>query len=284
MAQSSHTAQLGDFELTLVRDSFYWWDGGAMFGVVPKTLWSRKTPVDELNRIPLGFNCYLIRTGEHTILIETGGGDKMDARARERAKLPVIAETLPVAIQRHGIDPESIDIVVNSHLHWDHCNGNTVLTPNGAAPAFPRARYFASRGEWEHAHERHVRDSVAYNDANYDPLISSGRMTLVKDGYEVAPGVKMQRARGHNRDMMVVTAESRGQTFCFLSDLAPTAAHLQPTWIPGFDLYPLDSIDSKMHWLARAVEEEWLCGFAHDPEIAVTKNSADPKVKFVVAG
>ena len=282
MPHSSLTAHVGDFEVTLVRDDIYWWDGGAMFGVVPKTLWSRKLPADELNRIPMGFNCYVIRTGEHTILIETGGGDKMDERARERAKLPPVPETLPVAIQRHGIDPESIDIVINSHLHWDHCNGNTVLTPNGAVAAFPRAQYFASRGEWEHAHERHVRDSVAYNDANYDPLIERGQMTLVPDGYEVVPGVKMQTARGHNRDMMVVTAESQGQTFCFLSDLAPTTAHLQPTWVPGFDLYPLESIDTKMVWLARAVEEKWLCGFAHDTEIAFAKIKTDPKAKFTV--
>ena len=279
----SSTAQLGDFELTLVRDDTYWWDGGAMFGVVPKTLWSRKTEVDEFNRIPMGFNCYVIRTGEHTILIETGGGDKMDARFRERAKLTAVAETLPVAIQRHGIDPESIDIVLNSHLHWDHCNGNTVITPKGVVAAFPRAQYFANRGEWEHAHERHVRDSVAYNDANYDPLIESGQMTLIEDGYEVAPGVRMRKARGHNRDMMVITAESRGETFCFLSDMVPSVAHLQPTWVPGFDLYPLDSIDTKMAWLTKAVEESWLCGFAHDPQIAFAKIKADPKVKFTAA-
>ena len=279
---TSHTAQVGDFELTLVRNSIYWWDGGAMFGVVPKTLWSRKTPADELNRIPLGFNCYLIRTGDHTILIETGGGDKLDPRARERAKLPPVPDPLPEAIARQGIDPESIDIVINSHLHWDHCSGNTVLTPNGAVPAFPRARYFASRGEWEHAHQRHVRDSVAYIDANYDPLLASGRMTLVEDGHQVAPGVTMHRAPGHNRDMMVITAESRGQTFCFLADMAPTAAHLQPTWIPGFDLFPLESIDTKTHWLGRAADENWLCGFGHDTAIAFTQIARDPKTSFAV--
>ena len=279
---TSHRAQVGDFELTLVRDSTYWWDGGAMFGVVPKTLWSRKTPVDELNRVPLGFNCYLIRTGDHTILIETGGGDKMDPRARERAKLPPASDPLPGVIARHGIDPESIDIVINSHLHWDHCSGNTVLTPRGVVAAFPRARYFASRGEWEHAHQRHVRDSVAYIDANYDPLLSAGRMTLIEDGHQIVPGVTMHRAPGHNRDMMVIVAESRGQTFCFLSDLVPTAAHLQPTWVPGFDLYPLESIDTRTHWLTRAADENWLCGFAHDPEIAFTGIAHHPKTKFAV--
>ena len=229
-ALASDSAQVGDFALTLVRDSVYWWDGGAMFGVVPKTLWSRKTPVDELNRVPLGFNCYVIRTGDHTILIETGGGDKMDARGRERAKLPPVPEPLPEVIARHGIDPESIDIVINSHLHWDHCSGNTVLTPNGAVPAFPRAQYFASRGEWEHAHQRHVRDSVAYIDANYDPLLESGRMTLVEDGHEVVPGITMHRAPGHNRDMMVITAESRGRDLLFPlrhgPHRRPSAAHL----------------------------------------------------------
>jgi glyoxylase-like metal-dependent hydrolase (beta-lactamase superfamily II) len=273
---------VGDFELTLVRDSIYSWDGGVMFGVVPKTLWSRKAPADELNRIPLGFNCYVIRTGDHTILIETGGGDKLDPRARERAKLPPVPDPLPESIARHGIDPESIDIVINSHLHWDHCGGNTVLTPKGAISAFPRAQYFTSRGEWEHAHERHVRDSVAYIDANYDTLLASGRMTLVEDGYRVAPGVTMHRAPGHNRDMMVIVAESRGQTFCFLSDMVPTTAHLQPTWIPGFDLYPLESIDTKTHWMGRAADENWLCGFGHDTAIAFARIARDPKTSFKV--
>lgn len=281
-ASARDSAQVGDFALTLVRDSVYWWDGGAIFGVVPKTLWSRKTPADELNRVPLAFNCYLIQTGDHTILIETGGGDKMDPRARERAKLPPVPDPLPEVIARHGIDPESIDIVINSHLHWDHCSGNTVLTPNGAVPAFPRAQYFASRGEWEHAHQRHVRDSVSYIDANYDPLLASGRMTLVEDGRQVVPGVTMHRAPGHNRDMMVITAESRGRTFCFLSDLVPTAAHLQPTWIPGFDLYPLESIETRLHWLAKAADDNWLCGFGHDPAIAFTGIARHPKTIFEV--
>ena len=145
---ASISAQVGDFALTLVRDSIYWWDGGAMFGVVPKTLWIRHTPADELNRVRLGFNCYLIRTGDHTILIETGGGDKIDARGRERAKLRRWPDPLPEVIAGDGIDPESVDIVINSHLHCDHCGGNTVrVTANGTVPAFPRARYYTRRGE-----------------------------------------------------------------------------------------------------------------------------------------
>ena len=275
-------AVLGSFEISLIRDSIYWWDGGAFFGVVPKTLWSRKIPADELNRIPAAFNSYLIRTGEHQILIETGGGDKMDARARERMKLPPEPEPLPAAIARHGFDPEAIDIVINSHLHWDHCGGNTILTGETARPAFPRARYFAPRGEWEHAHERLIRDSVSYIDANYDPLVESGRMTLVDGDCEIAPGVRMRRAPGHNRDMTVVTAESGGRTFCFLSDLVPTSAHLQPSWVAAFDLYPLQAIETKTEWLRAAAEGDWLCGFAHDVEVDFARIVAHPKTTFAL--
>jgi len=274
---------LGDFEISLIRDTPYWWDGGALFGVVPKTLWSRKTPSDELNRIPLAFNCYLIRTGGQTILIDTAGGDKMDARARERMKLPPEAELLPSVLARHGVDRESIDVVINSHLHWDHCSGNTTLGRDGQPfPTFPRARYYAGRLEWEHAHEGQ-RDSVSYIAANYDPLVESGQMTLVEDGYEVAPGVRMHIAAGHTRGMMVVTAESRGQTFCFLADLVPTAAHIQPSWVAAFDLYPLEAIESKIRWLQAASAGDWVCGFAHDPELAFARITGHPKKRFAVA-
>jgi len=270
-AGGPETCVLGDFEIALIRDSAYWWDGGAIFGVVPKTLWSRHIPSDDLNRIPIAFNSYLVRTGDHTVLIETGGGDKMDARARERMKLPPASEPLPEVIARHGIDPESIDIVINSHLHWDHCGGNTLLCGDTARPAFPRARYFASRPEWEHAHQRLARDSVSYIDANYDPLVESGRMTLVVPDCEIVPGIRMLRAPGHNRDMCVVTAESGSQTFCFLSDLVPSVPHLTPTWVAAFDLYPLESIESKTRYLAQAIEEKWICGFGHDSGVAFTR-------------
>jgi glyoxylase-like metal-dependent hydrolase (beta-lactamase superfamily II) len=274
------TLSLGDFEISLIRESIHWWDGGAFFGVVPKTLWSKKIQADEWNRIALGFNCYLIRTGAHTILIETGAGDKLDAAARERMKLPPEAQPLPDVIARHGFDPEAIDIVINSHLHFDHCGGNTILTNGDARPAFPRARYFAARGQWEHAHRRLSRDSISYIDANYDPLVESGRMILVDGEREVVPGVWMRTAPGHTCDMRIITAESRGQTFCFFSDLVPTTAHLQPTWVMAFDLYPLESIESKTRWLSAALEGGWVCGFSHDAGVGFARVAAQPKTRF----
>ena len=262
---------LGDFEITLVRAGFYWWDGGAMFGVVPKTLWSKKFHADGLNRVRMGFNCYVIRTGEHTILVETGAGDKPTAKARERMNMPAVAPDLPEVLAAAGIDPESVDIVINTHLHFDHCGGNTVLSNGGAKPAFPCARYYTRRGEWEHAHTRHVRDSVSYIDANYDPLVETGRMQLLDADFEVAPGIELKHAPGHNRDMAVVTARSAGRTFCFFSDLIPSVAHVTPSWVAAFDLFPLEAIENKTRWLTDAAEGGWMCGFGHDPEIAFAR-------------
>jgi len=278
------TVAVGDFEVARVNRALHWWDGGAFFGVVPKTLWSRKIQPDERNRIAVAFNCYLIRTGRHNILVETGLGDKRDARARAFMNVPPVTESLPETLARQGIDPESIDIVVNSHLHWDHCSGNTVLRADGVAPAFPLARYLAPRGEWEHAHERHPRDRIAYLAEDYDPLVESGQMTLVEGDYEVAPGVWMRRAPGHTRDMMAITAESRGETFCFLSDLVPTAAHLQPTWVTAFDLNPIQTIDTKLRWLEAAVEGRWQCAFPHETGLAFARIARDPKTQFRVEG
>lgn len=200
---------------------------------------------------------------------------------REYLGIAPVTDNLPDALRRRGVDPDSIDIVVNSHLHWDHCSGNTILRPDGGADAaFPRARYLTPRGEWEHAHERHPRDRVAYIDADYDPLVESGQMVLVDGDHEVAPGVWMRHAPGHNRDMMIVTAESGGQTFVFFSDLVPTAAHVQPTWVAAFDLDPIRTIDNKFRWLAAAVEGDWWCAFAHDPDVAFARIVRDPKTHF----
>jgi glyoxylase-like metal-dependent hydrolase (beta-lactamase superfamily II) len=284
VAEGAERVSVGDFEVALIRHSLHWWDAGTYFGVVPKTLWGKKVQTDELNRIPSAFNCYLIRTEEHTILVDTGGGDKHDERARERMKLPDEAlEPLPEAMARRGFDPEAVDIVINSHLHWDHCGWNTILQGSAARAAFPRAHYLVSRGEWEHAHERLARDGVSYIDANYDPLVESGQMTLLAGDCEIVPGVWMRRAPGHTRDMMIITAESQGLTFCFFSDLVPMRHHVQPTWVMAFDLYPLESIESKFQWLGAAAKGDWVCGFSHDSEVAFARIREHPKTRFEAA-
>ena len=257
---------LGDVRITPVRAGSYWWDGGALFGVVPKSLWSRHAVPDDQNRIEAGFNCFVVETGDEKILIDTGGGVRHTDKDKERMRLhdpPVLEEVLAC----HGFDASSITLVINTHLHWDHCCGNTVDAGSGVRAALPNARYVTQRGELLHAREQHPRDAVSYRAVNYEPLLESGQMRLLDGDGEVAPGVEVRVAPGHNRDMMVVTVRSRGETWCQLSDLVPYAAQVTPTWVTAFDLYPLETIASKENILTRAADEGWWCSFAHDPKV-----------------
>jgi glyoxylase-like metal-dependent hydrolase (beta-lactamase superfamily II) len=262
--------EIGGFRVTLVRAGSYWWDGGAMFGVVPKTLWSRHQSADELNRIEAGFNCFVIETAGSHILIETGGGVRHDPRELERMRMAEPAR-IGQSLAQRGFEAERFSLVINTHLHWDHVGGNTADENGHVVPAFRSAEYFVARGELMHAREQHQRDAVSYRAVNYEPLVQSGQMRLLTGNTEVAPGIEMRAAPGHNRDMMIVLARSGGETWCHLADLAPYAAQITPTWVSGFDLFPLETIDSKMKILTQAAEEGWWCSFGHDPSIAFAK-------------
>jgi glyoxylase-like metal-dependent hydrolase (beta-lactamase superfamily II) len=265
-----HSLQLGDIRISLVRAGSYWWDGGAMFGVVPKTLWSKYQPSDELNRIEVAFNCCVVDTGTRRVLIDTGGGVRHDQRARERMRQPD-PPALCEVLATQGFEPDSIDLVINTHLHWDHCGGNTVDAGERVLPALPRARYITQRGEVEHAREQHPRDAVSYRAVNYEPLIETGRMQLLDGDGEIAPGVEVRVTPGHNRDMMIVLVRSGNETWCHFSDLIEYASQVTPTWVSGFDLFPLETIASRTELLTRAAAEGWWCSFGHDPSVAFAK-------------
>src|SRR5271169_4734282 len=183
---------LGDFELIVCTDGTYKLDGGAMFGVVPKPLWEKRAPADDQNRILLGLNTVVVRTGKHTVLIETGIGNKQSAKMRA---IQCNQELLPQSLAAAGVRPEEVDVVINSHLHFDHCGWNTTLLADGSVtPTFPNARYFAHLGEVEHGHLQLDRDRVSYLSPNYDPLVRSGQMTLldnddIRKSAEIVPGI-----------------------------------------------------------------------------------------------
>lgn len=257
---------LGSCRVRLIHAGIHWWDAGAFFGVVPKTMWSKHMVPDGLNRLRFAFNCVLVETGEHSVLVETGVGNRLTPMELSRMNMPEQLPPLPEMLSGQGIDPESIDLVINTHLHFDHCGGNTVGHDGRFLPAFPRAKYVTQRGEREHAQERHPRDAVSYRDSNYEPLLESGQMELLSGNGEILPGIELEVVPGHNRDMMVVRVRSQGQTFCFLSDAVPTAHHIKPTWIGAVDLYPLTAIDNKIGLLTRAAAENWWCAFAHDAD------------------
>jgi glyoxylase-like metal-dependent hydrolase (beta-lactamase superfamily II) len=259
-------ATLGDFELTILSDGFYLLDGGAMFGVVPKTMWEKRAPADAQNRILLGLNTVVVRTGKHTIAIETGIGNKL------HEKLRVIFDAkqqLPHAFEAAGIRPEEVDIVINSHLHFDHCGWNTTRLPDGrVVPTFPNARHFAHRGEVEHGHLQLERDAISYISGNYDPLIENGQMTLLDtrpgEVTEIVPGISVECYPGHTAQLLAVNIDSAGKRACYISDLVPTSAHLDITWVMGYDLDPLTCIEQRKRFYSRAIPEQWLVLFTHD--------------------
>jgi glyoxylase-like metal-dependent hydrolase (beta-lactamase superfamily II) len=275
---------LGDFELTVLTDGTYYLDGGAMFGVVPKPLWQKRAPADDQNRILLGTNTVVVRTGQHTVAIETGIGNKLpeNLRAIYDAKAQ-----LPESFDEAGIRLEEVDVVINSHLHFDHCGWNTTRLRDGrVVPTFPNARYFAHRGEVEHGHLQLERDAVSYIAANYAPLVESGQMSMLAldagEVQEILPGISVELFPGHTHHLMAVHIESAGQHACYISDLLPTSSHLDVTWVMGYDLDPLRCIEERKRFYKRAIPEEWLVLFTHDHDMPMGYVSWSDKGKPVL--
>jgi glyoxylase-like metal-dependent hydrolase (beta-lactamase superfamily II) len=283
--------ELGEFELVFCSDGTYLLDGGAMFGVVPKTLWSKRAPADAANRVLLGLNTVVVRTGNDVVLIETGIGNKQPVKMRELVRNQ---ELLPASLAAADIALEEVTHVINTHLHFDHCGWNTTLHEDGSVtPTFPNAQYFAAAGELAHARLQLERDGVSYIAANYDPLIERGQLTLLdldgKGGFaaddarlrslealpplriqqnaQIASGVWVENFPGHTQSMLAVHVESAGAHACYIGDLIPTHHHLDATWVMGYDLDPLTCIAERKRFLARAIEQSWLVMFTHDHQM-----------------
>lgn len=280
----------GDYRIEIISDTEFRLDGGAMFGVVPRVLWEKVCPPDQLNRIKLNTNCLFIETGKERILIDTGIGEKWTEKQigiygifREKPFAQTLRETT-------GYSPEDISIVVNTHLHFDHTGGNTVfgdelqITDDKSQinkinknqklksenqeliPQFPNARYFVSEGEFAEAENPHERERASYLDENWKPLLESGQLELTPESYEVVEGLTMQTVRGHSATMQTVKLKRGGETLYGFVDLIPTRAHLPYAWIMGYDLYPAETLAAKKSLLPQAVKENWVCWFYHDPD------------------
>jgi glyoxylase-like metal-dependent hydrolase (beta-lactamase superfamily II) len=270
--------ELGDFELGIFSDGTYPLDGGAFFGVVPKVMWSKKAVADERNFVQAGLNSLLVRTGKHTVLVETGIGNKLsDKMVKIYGQPAKLVENLAAG----GVSPEDIDVVINTHLHFDHCGWNTVRRDGQVVATFPKAKYYVQEGEWLHGREQHIRDSISYISDNYDPLIRSGQMHLLRGDQEIVPGVSVEVFPGHTAHMQAVVVTSGGKTACYISDLIPTAAHIDLTWVMAFDLFPIDTINSRKRYYDRALPEKWLTVFTHGAEVPWAYIEQDAAGKLV---
>ncbi len=288
--------KFGDFTISIVSDTEFRLDGGAMFGVVPRVLWERVSKPDELNRVPMQTHCLFVETAKEKILIETGMGDKW---TEKESKIYAVNRQKPFAetlFEQTGWQPKDITIVVNTHLHFDHCGGNTLEVSGSGfqvsglenagktiVPQFPNARYLVSENEFRHAVSPNERDQASYISDNWAALENSGQLELKPSVYEVVKGITMTEMRGHNATMQTVKIESGGETLYSFSDLIPTTRHISLPWIMGYDLYPLETLANKKNLLPQAVRENWLCWFYHDDATPLCRLAEiEGKLKVIV--
>ncbi|MCP4203700.1 MAG: MBL fold metallo-hydrolase [bacterium] len=268
-------------QLHVVSDGGFRLDGGAMFGVVPRVLWEQRSPPDELNRIRMTTNCLLVESPDGVVLVDTGIGDKNDAKFRDMFGMREADSRLPDAIRARGFALEDIRHVVLTHLHFDHCGWNTRFLDGEIVPTFPNAIYWVEAGELAHACNPTLRDRASYDERNWEILVDAGVMREFEGRAEPVPGLRAIKASGHNADMCVVLIESKGSTAVYWADLVPTTHHLPYPWIMGYDLYPLETLANKQLWLPRAHSEGWICFFEHDPDVACGKLVEEKPGRFV---
>ena len=259
--------KFGDVELISLSDGTFRLDGGAMFGVVPKPLWQRRAPADDRNRIALGLRPLLVRTAGQVVLIDAGIGDKMTPKDVEIYGIDR-QHHLDHSLAAAGCRADDIDVVIASHLHFDHAGGFTVVRDGRLVPRFPRATYFVRRAEWDDAMHPHERNRASYLAENFVPLQEAGVMRFIEEDGEVLPGMSVWRTGGHTMHHQIVRIDAGGQTAIFTADLMPTAAHVDEPWIMGYDLYPMDTLAYKKRFVREAIEREYVIFFEHDPAIA----------------
>lgn len=274
--------KLGNFEIYPVSAGRFALDGGAMFGVVPKVLWERCCPADEMNRIPLSITALLVKAHGKHILVDTGIGKKEDEKF-ERMFAVEREPSLCESLNRLGVHPEDIDLVINTHLHFDHAGGNTKRGESGSLrPAFPKATYAVQQGEFDDAAAANERTKASYRRDNFTPVTEHRQWEFLRGDTELVPGVKVIVTAGHTRWHQSVKIESEGQVAFFLGDLIPTASHLPLPYIMGYDLFPIQTLETKRWVLDRAVQERWLLLFEHDPAIRGGYVRKDQEGKYSV--
>lgn len=273
--------KLGDFELATVSGGRYAIDGGTMFGVVPKALWNRVYPADEKNNILQETNCVLVRAADRTVLVDCGYGSKLPDKRRKIFDAEP-GDPLLRNLQAAGVQPDDVDAVVLSHLHFDHAGGATRYGDDGrAVPTFPNAEYIVQRLEWTIATADFPELRGVYDDENLLPLKESGQLRLVDGNVELLPGLRAHVTGGHTQGHAAIVIESDGETAVFLGDLCPSTRHLPVFWGMAYDVDVLQLRRSKAELLGRIADENWLALFDHDPEHAAARLQRDARRDFV---
>ncbi len=255
--------QVGDLRCSVLDGGSLWLDGGAMFGVVPKPLWEKERAPDERNRIRLAMNVLLVEDGRRRVLVDTGAGTRWDEKARTIYRLSPKdpSEILAPA----GVSPSEIDLVINTHLHFDHAGGNVVrASADRLEPAFPNAVHVVQAGELETARSTNERTRASYRSDDFEPLVAAGRIRLLDGDTVLDRHLEVRVAPGHTPHLQVVLVRAGESTVAFPSDLVPMTSHVRYPYIMGYDLEPLETLASKKRLLPEAAREGWTVVFQHD--------------------
>ncbi len=238
-------------------------DGGALFSVIPKVLWSKSMSADDSNFVQLILRCLLVDLGKQKILIETGVGNHYSEKYSKNNGLEG-GHILEKSLKDAGYLADEISDVFFTHLHWDHCNGAVNKTNKGLELAFPNANYWCSKTQWEHSKISNVRERAAYHPEILEFLFNSGRLNLVENEGELFPNITVRFYDGHTPGMMIPFINYKGKTIVYMSDLIPTAANIPLVWLAAYDLYPVTSLEEKEDFLKDAVERDFVLFFEHD--------------------
>jgi glyoxylase-like metal-dependent hydrolase (beta-lactamase superfamily II) len=262
--------RLGQAELHIISDGLWRQDAGAHFGIVPRVLWEPIIAVDDKHRVPMAVNCLLIRSAGKSILVDTGQGTKLSPKERDRLGYHQSSPGLLDSLQQLGMATADVDIVINTHLHSDHCGGNTLLDSDGRpVPAFPSAEYWIQRLEWADARYPNERTIKTYLPVNLLPLEEHGQLRLLHGDTPVTPEVKCVVTPGHTRAHQSVIIRSKGQAAIYLADLAPWKENIEKlAWTPAGDVAPMDTIETKRAIRQWIIEENALMIFEHDPRLS----------------
>jgi glyoxylase-like metal-dependent hydrolase (beta-lactamase superfamily II) len=275
--------RIGPFEIYSVINGTFRLDGGAMFGVVPKVLWSSVAQADQANRIPLATRTLVAvdRTGGRVILVDTGCGTKWKREAAQRHAIVSDSDAVPRFLTTIGLTVDDVTDLVVTHLHFDHNGGLTdwVAEPGGKTKLrYPGARHWIHKGHWQHARNPHVKERPSFIPADFTALADSDKLVLV-DGPDPPPpfdGMSWLVTYGHTPYQIHPVFGTADEKLVFAGDLVPTAAHLRPTWVMAYDLLPMTTIDEKRALYERCVEQGWLLAFPHDPHIAAVAVEGTP--------
>ncbi|MAO66120.1 MAG: MBL fold metallo-hydrolase [Balneola sp.] len=259
----------GNFELYTIETGDFRLDGGAMFGVVPKTLWSRGIPADDKNRIPMTMRCLLIKSKEtgRLYLIDNGAGTKFNDKMEKIYQLDYSQKNLEKSFNEHGFSFEDVTDIIFTHLHFDHCGGSSHYDENNdLQPTFPNATYHVVDKHWENATNPNAREKASFLPENIQPIKDSGKLNLVEEHHEYEPGLTALPVNGHTIGQQLPKIEADGETIVFVADLLPTHVHLPLPWVMGYDMYPVQTLDEKETFLKQASDHGWNLYLEHDAE------------------